>query len=105
MPRTQKGGFRLVASGVPEALYNSIIEEANERGVDISVVVIDRLAFSQKYMATPEKVDLMVEKSLETRPDMIDAAILRLIESDSPIVDKFADLVALKITQRQLSRK
>lgn len=105
MPRASKSGLRLVASGVPEPLYKAIMEEAEERQVDISVVLIDRLTFSEKYKATPEKIDLMVEKSLDTRPDRIDAALVRLIESGSPAVDKLADHVAMKIAQRQISRQ
>ena len=80
------------------------MDEVDERGVDISVVVIDALNFYRENNPTPERVQMLVEKMLETRPDLVDASLLRLMESDSKVFDKMADHVATIITQRQFSR-
>jgi hypothetical protein len=103
VPRTAKGGLKLVASGVSESLYNFVIDEAHDRSVDISVVVIDALKFYKENNPTPEKIQFLVEQSLEKRLDLLDAALMRLIDSDSKQAEKFADRVAMKIAQRQLS--
>jgi len=104
MPRQSKEGAK-VGANVSGPLREFIEQEARERGVDLSVVVIDALNFYKDYKPSPENVQVIVERILATKPELLDAPITRAIEKDPAILGKIASLIGAMALNKPTSRR
>jgi hypothetical protein len=97
-----KSGKKLTASGVSKSLYDFISDEAQERNVEKSIVIIDALNFYMDHRLTPERAELIIEEILVSKPELLEAPLERILEKkDSWVLDLFVNHVAAEIIKKQ----
>ena len=89
---------------LPANLREFVEKEADERGVDLSVVVIDALAFYREFKPSPEHVELLVEDILKEKPELLSAPLESLLLRKSDILQKVVDQAAQMLLERRLSQ-
>lgn len=104
MVRTAKETVKIQGK-IPKPLYEFVMSEVEERGVDITVVIIDALNYYKDHRSSPENVQHIVEELLETKPEVLDAPLQRILEKDSKTLDRLADRVAALYLKKQFSQQ
>lgn len=90
---------------IPTPLREFIEREAQTRGVDLSVVVIDALNFYKDHYLTPEHAQELVEEILETKPELLDAPLMKALEKNPKILEKIASQIGKMALNQQVSLK
>ncbi len=90
---------------IPTSLYKFVESEAATRGVDVTVVLIDALNFYKDHNLTPERAQDLVEGILNTKPELLDAPLMKAIEKNPAILEKIASHIGAMALNKQASRK
>ena len=104
MARSAKQTFK-VQGKIPGDLYDFVMSEVDERGVDITVVLIDAIQFYKDHRTTPERVEVIVENLLQEKPELLNRAMDKLLDKDPQILQKVIDRAGALLLEKQVSRK